>query len=63
MESPNCGNLEFWSIFQQVKNGFPIVFSKSDLTGEGHIFRTKFFSEKAKLPEICLSFSGSMPEA
>ena len=26
-------------------------------------FQAKKFSEKAKLPEICLSFGGSMPEA
>ena len=52
---------EFWSIFQKVKNEFPIVFSKSDLTRVGYIFGRNI-SEKAKLPKICLSFGGSMPE-
>ena len=32
--------------------------------GQGRVpFLAKEFSEKAKLPEICPSFGGSMPEA
>ena len=53
---------EFWSIFKKSTNGFLIIFSKSDLTGVS-LFLTKFFSEKAKHPKICLSLGGSMPEA
>ena len=33
------------------KNGFPIVFSKSDLGGGGHIFRRNFFLKKPNTPE------------
>ena len=39
------------------KNGYPVVFSKSDLT----LARKK--SEKAKYPGICPSFGGNMTEA
>ena len=41
------------------KNGFPILFSKSDLGG-GDRFFAEFFSEKAKHPRICPSFSGNV---
>ena len=40
---------QFWSIFQKVKNGFPNVFSKSDLTRVGYIFRPKIFLKKPNL--------------
>ena len=43
------------------KNGFLIVFSKSDLGGGTH-FSPKFFSEKAKHPGISPRFSGNVPE-
>ena len=33
------------------KNGFPIVFSKSDFGGGGEFFRQFFFSEKPNTPE------------
>ena len=42
---------------------FPIVLSKSDLTGVGSNFCLKKNSAKAKHPKICLSYSGSMPDA
>ena len=44
------------------KNGFPIVFSKSDLAGGGAFFEPKSFSEKAKLPGMCPSFAGNVGE-
>ena len=54
---------EFRSVFKKVKNGFHIVFSKSDLTGVGSIFFLQKNTEKAKHPKICLSLRGSMPVA
>ena len=53
----------FGQYLKKSKNGFPIVFSKSDLTGIGYIFWPNFFSEKAKHLKICLSLGGSMPDA
>ena len=44
------------------KNGFPIVFSKSDLVGGGTVFSPTFFSEKAKHPGIGQSFGGNVGE-
>ena len=45
------------------KNGFPIVFSKSDLGRGGTLLLLIFFlSEKAKHPGICPSFSGNVPK-
>ena len=44
------------------KNGFPIVFKKSDLARGGAFFEPKFFSEKAKLPGMCPSFAGNVGE-
>ena len=41
---------------------FPLL-AKSDLAGVGYIFWPKKFLKKAKLPEICPSFDGSMLEA
>ena len=43
------------------KNGFPIVLSKSNLTGVGSM--CWWFFLKAKNPNICLCLGGSMPEA
>ena len=44
------------------KNGFPIVFSKSDLAGGGAYFEPKKNSEKTKLPGMCPSFAGNVGE-
>ena len=44
------------------KNGFPIVFSKSDLAGGGAFFEPNKFSEKAKLLGMCPSFAGNVGE-
>ena len=54
---------EFWSISKKSKNGFPIVFSKSDSTWVRFYFWQKKNSEKAKHPRISRSFVGYMPEA
>ena len=54
---------DFGQYLKTSKNGFPIVFSKSDLTGVGSFFGQKKLSEKAKHPKICLSLGGSIPEA
>ena len=48
---------------KKVKNGFPIVFSKSDLAGIGSIFLRIFFLKEPNTPKICLSLGGSMPDA
>ena len=53
----------FGQYFKKSKNGFFIVFSKSELTSVGYIFFTKTNYEKAKHHKICLSLGGSMPEA
>ena len=53
----------FGQYLRKSKNGFPIVFSKSDLTGVGSNLLQKKNSGKAKHPKICLSLGGSMPEA
>ena len=43
-------DLSFWHV---AKNGFPIVFSKCDLTGKGSdFFCKKKVSRKAKKPKI-----------
>ena len=54
---------EFWSVFQKVKKWISHCIFKKWFDRGRVSFLTKFFSEKAKLPEICLSFGGSMPEA
>ena len=57
--------LFFWSISVSIskskKMDFPCIFKKGFDRGRVS-FSTKKNSEKAKLPKICLSFSGSMPE-
>ena len=45
---------------QYLKNGFPIVFSKSDLAGLGGCFFMTCFSKKAKHLGICRSFGGNV---
>ena len=51
------------SIFQKVKKLIShCIFIKWLCRGRVY-FWVKIFSEKAKLPEICLSLSGNMPEA
>ena len=53
----------FRSVFKKVKKWiFHCIFKKWFDLGRV-LFLTKFFSEKAKHPKICLSFCGSMPEA
>ena len=49
------------SIQKSKKNGFPIVFSKSDLDG-GHHFKFKKKSDKAKQPSMCPSIGGNVGE-
>ena len=45
------------------KNGFLIVFSKSDFGGGGTVFSPFFVVvEKANHPRICLSFGGNVGE-
>ena len=41
----------FGRYLKKVKNGFPIVFSKSDLTGVGYIFWQKFLFKKPNNPK------------
>ena len=48
---------------KKVKNGFLIVFSKSDSVWVGFHFWQEKNSEKAKHPRICPSFGGNMSEA
>ena len=61
-------NKNFWKSFGQYlkkskKNGFLIVFSKSDLVWVRFHFWREKNSEKAKHPRICPSFGGNMSEA
>ena len=44
-----------------LQNGYPIVFSKSDLCG-GKTFLPEFLSEKAKRPRLCPSFGVNVRE-
>ena len=53
---------EFWSVFQKVKKWISHCIFKKWFDRGRVSFLTENFSEKAKLPKICLSFGGSMPE-
>ena len=54
---------EFRSLFWKVQKWISHCIFKKWFDRGRVYFLAKHFSEKAKLPEICLSFGGSMPEA
>ena len=54
---------EFWSVFKKVKKWISHCIFKKWFDRRRVFFLTKYFSEKAKHPKICLSLGGSMPEA
>ena len=53
----------FWSIFKKVKLWISRYIFKKWFERRRVYFLKKFFSEKAKHPNICLCLGGSMPEA